>query len=441
MNYDDSSVMDGSLSAGSVPLLQVSAPGKVILFGEHSVLYGKPAIAAAVSLRTKLQLYSCPGWVSLHLPDIQLCNRWPLTEICSWLDEVNHLLPKTGGDCWKRSQRASKQLRQQLAAVITRRSVTRLSGQHVSALSSFLYVYACLCPDRPGLHVRVLSQLPAGAGLGSSAAYGVSLVTALIYRRLYYLNRSSGTGRSALSHVLATDGEELPPVYGVGEGDLGDPGYHDQKEFRHEVRPSVETRAIISGWALASDDIIHGQASGIDNTVCTYGGALKFHSGKIQTLETAQLMQVLLVDTRVPRNTCHLVEKVRSQLVDPALAPIFEPILTSMQQVAESAVKAIASDDSATLCRLVDVNQGLLHALGVSHPALESVAVSAARHGLTAKLTGAGGGGFAIVPLPATTSLDTILQLKDELVKMDFEVYEVGIGGPGVTVLNLAAKC
>ena len=30
----------------------VSAPGKIILFGEYSVVYGKGAIASAIALRT-----------------------------------------------------------------------------------------------------------------------------------------------------------------------------------------------------------------------------------------------------------------------------------------------------------------------------------------------------------------------------------------------------
>lgn len=36
--------------------LAVSAPGKVILHGEHSVVFGKLAIAGSLDLRTKIKL-------------------------------------------------------------------------------------------------------------------------------------------------------------------------------------------------------------------------------------------------------------------------------------------------------------------------------------------------------------------------------------------------
>ena len=39
-----------------------TAPGKAIMFGEHAVLYGAPAIAVAVDLRAKVTLYHADEW-------------------------------------------------------------------------------------------------------------------------------------------------------------------------------------------------------------------------------------------------------------------------------------------------------------------------------------------------------------------------------------------
>lgn len=70
-----------SLSSASGGLY-ISAPGKIILFGEHAVVYGRTAVAGSIDLRTYVSLFtSADGRIYLSLPDLQIERTWMLKDL------------------------------------------------------------------------------------------------------------------------------------------------------------------------------------------------------------------------------------------------------------------------------------------------------------------------------------------------------------------------
>lgn len=55
----------------------------------------------------------------------------------------------------------------------------------------------------------------------------------------------------------------------------------------------------------------------------------------------------------------------------------------------------------------MDINHNLLNAMGVGHPALNKIYNMAKEHSCSCKLTGAGGGGCALILLPYGLTQDS----------------------------------
>ena len=47
--------------------------------------------------------------------------------------------------------------------------------------------------------------------------------------------------------------------------------------------------------------MIHGNPSGIDNTIVTYGGMISYQAGKTTHIEHTPDLKLLIVETGVPR--------------------------------------------------------------------------------------------------------------------------------------------
>nr|XP_020657574.1 mevalonate kinase [Pogona vitticeps] len=372
--------------------LVVSAPGKVILHGEHAVVHGKAALAVALNLRTFLRMSPRDdGKIFLQLPNIGVKLWWDLVQLQPLLDafpDRTELKPPTP---------------EQLARLKEFAGTADGPGEiHDVATVAFLYLYLSIAAKSgvlPSVELLVWSELPTGAGLGSSAAYSVCLAAAL-------LSRCDVVG------------------YPLGEG-------------QSLARWTEEELDVINKWAFQGEQVIHGNPSGVDNAVGTWGGALRYQSGKITPLKRVPTLRILLTNTKVPRSTKALVAGVREKLLK--FPAIMEPVLISIDAISrecEGVLEAMADGSSqghySVLEELVDINQHHLDVIGVGHPALDRVCQATAALGLHSKLTGAGGGGCAITLLRPDTPPSVVEAAVRDLSRCGFACWETDIGGPGV---------
>jgi mevalonate kinase len=120
-----------------MPAISATAPGKIILFGEHAVVYGEPAIAVPVSqVKARAIVTANPhqtaGWVQVTAPDINLDSQ------------LNTLPPEDP------------------------------IGKAVLSVFSTLGI-----SNPPAFNLRITSTIPIAAGLGSGAAVSAAILRAV----------------------------------------------------------------------------------------------------------------------------------------------------------------------------------------------------------------------------------------------------------------------
>ncbi|XP_059921662.1 mevalonate kinase isoform X1 [Gadus macrocephalus] len=371
----------------------ISAPGKAILHGEHAVVHGKVALAVSLNLRTYLELKATStGKVSIDLPNIDTFLSWDLSDLQPLVSE-SFAKPDE-------AQRLDPELLGRLREFV---GVTNgnLDTRSMATLA-FLYIYLSLfgSGELPGLSVCVWSELPTGAGLGSSAAYSVCLAAGL----------------------LTASGAIPAP--------LRDPSA--------PARWGQEDMELINSWAFQGERIIHGNPSGVDNAVGTWGGMLRFLSGKIIPLSRVPLLRILLTNTKVPRSTKLLVAGVKDKLtkfpsvINPVLDSVDAISCTCEKTLAEMTSEPITGEHYNVLEELIDINQSQLCVLGVGHPSLDTLCRVTLTHGLHSKLTGAGGGGCGITLLRPETDAAVVRDTVRDLQACGYDCWETSIGGPGV---------
>ena len=272
--------------------------GKVILLGEHSVVYGRHAIAVPVPLNIRVNVEEADDGVLLMIP--------------SW--GVEYRLDK------KPEERQSFE---KPAALI-------LENMNLS---------------RTGMRIEVFSDIPRGMGLGGSAVIAVSIIKAL--------------------------------------------NHHFEMNLSEQE---------INQMAYESEKIAHGNPSGIDNTIATYGYPIIYRKSDSILKEKLQIekpFDLILAFSKSEGLTAKTVARVRSQWKQNQ--DMHEGIFDDIDAIVLKGIQAIQNNDIKQLGDLMNFNQGLLNTLQVSTPELERMIHIARDAGsFGAKLTGGGGGGAII---------------------------------------------
>jgi mevalonate kinase len=235
-------------------------------------------------------------------------------------------------------------------------NVTRRAGPWRVPTSTAEHVRRLLLElgEEPGaLSVSFTSELPIGAGLGGSAALAVALVRALDE-----------------THALTSE----------------------------EVRARAHHLETLS----------HGNPSGVDDAVASYGCPVRYvRGGEPELLSHAPSPRLWVGLTAQRTSTLKAVDHVR-RLAE--ARPIwFQELLDSALALADAAHSALLAADWATLGGQLSESHTLLQALEVSTPALDRLVDSALDAGAYgAKLTGGGLGGAAIAIAPLDVDLNSV---------------------------------
>lgn len=375
--------------------LRVAAPSKVILHGEHAVVYGFTAVAASLDLRTRMRISPHASRVAVHFPDVGLENSWSLEQLRSLFSQR----PDMGHSRLMEVDQAY------LERVLDFLKVDQ-SDLRMASMVCFLYLYSTMMmeEEEPGIvpmEIWVESDIPLGAGLGSSAALSVCLAAGLMAVR----HQVQGLEKNIINY------------------------------------PSSQMRQEICQLAFLSEKILHGTPSGIDNAISAYGGMCTFTKGNHTAVPVGHQLKILLINTNKPRNTKDLLARVKQKYE--AYPKIVKPILEAIGELGQNFLDTVAemdnrSDQEETHYRvlgdLFELNQALLASLGVSHQALDHVCSILRQFGMRGKLTGAGGGGFAIALVPPSVTESTLGSLRTELQTHGYTCSEASIGVPGFSV-------
>lgn len=325
--------------------IRVSAPGKLILLGEHAVVYGKPAIISAVNKRCFVEIIPRKDQ-KIKITSVNL-NESVLVSI----EEINSKFSK--------AQKKWVQFDQKNDSKILKSITANIFDYPQIIIGQFFNYFnkptplplplkggsACLPGGRDeggGFDLIIDSQIPPGSGMGSSAALAVSMIGALL------LNVSKKLDKKIINEI-----------------------------------------------ALLAEQKKHGHPSGGDNTASVYGGLIWFKKNQdLKLLDIKLSPRILdnfyLLNTGTPRETTgEMVSLVRKQYESNPKQ--INEIFNKQEILVTELYKSLNESNQKQLLTIIKEGEANLEKLGVVSPFVKKIIRDIEKSGGAAKICGGGG--------------------------------------------------
>ena len=307
---------------------KASAPGKVILFGEHFVVYGVKAILCAINKRvtvTAEKIKEEKISIKSDIGDLELELNKPISEINSPLKPFYYL--------------ANKIIRNQST----------------------------------GIEIKIESDIPLGAGLGSSSACCVA-------------------GAAAISKLF-----------------------------------SEKTKKEILELAIEAEKTIFENTSGADCTVCTYGGIIEYEKEKdFIKIKSEPNFHLIIANSNIKHSTESIVSKVKQFKNEDTER--FSKLCNDESKLIEDVLQLLKENNIQKLGQKVVQNQKYLETIGISNEKLKDMIKIGQESSFGTKITGAGDGGCVFSLTDESNLENTINGFK----KKNYDCFSVKIDYDGL---------
>ena len=226
-----------------------------------------------------------------------------------------------------------------------------------------------------GITIKIESDIPIGAGLGSSSACCVAAAASV----LNLFNNS------------------------------------DEKE--------------VLELAIQAEKTIFPNTSGADCTVSVSGGIIEYQKEKgFSKIETENEFNFIIIDSEHVHSTDKVVERVRKFKENNS--DLFTELCSEEERLITKALESMKKNDLETIGKCMAQNQMFLEQIGVSNDELLSITKEIEKITFGAKITGAGDGGCII----ALTKKD--YDLSEYVNTTKYQTYQVTIQKTGMQVFN-----